>query len=99
MTMCSEGCEEKALDEIFKSAEKQGITEEIKNCHDYDKNKPWHKAAKHSNAIALRWIIKKWKQMDWELSFNQPDQNGLTPLMLCCLYGYSTGSDEYAPKL
>ena len=73
MTMCYEGCTADQLDALFLSAVKKNSQAEIRDCQDYEGNKPWHKAAKHSNYVALQWIIGKWKEMDWELRFDQHD--------------------------
>ena len=57
MTMCYEGCKEDELDELFQRAVNKGRRLEIKECKDFDGNRPWHKGSKHSNHIALNWII------------------------------------------
>ena len=72
MIMCYEGCTREQLDDIFLAAEKtKSQQSDFKDCIDHSGNKPWHKAAKHSNAVALQWIIDKWKEMEWPLRFDQ----------------------------
>ena len=99
MTLCYEDGSVEELDMMYDKCVKDNKIEEIKDCKDAKGNLPIHKAAKHGNFRALRWIFKKFNDLGWDLDVNAPDEAGRSPAILCCLYGYRNGSEVSAPKL
>ncbi len=99
MTLCYEGGTQKKFDEIFERARLAGEEKQIFEAHDFLGNLPHHKAAKHGNFEALKWILDKWTKENLHIDLNKPDSNGYTPLMLCCHRGYGNGSGSAAARL
>lgn len=99
ITMCYEGAPAHHFDDLLERARADDRESEIFEAVDADGNFPYQRAIKYGNWEALEWIFKKWDEAGLPLDVNRLDSEQNTPLIACCLRGFSFGTVETAASM
>jgi len=93
----NKGDPDRDINKLWSQAKAQGLTDEIINAKNDEGDRPLHEACEQGQASVVEWILEQ-PELGAKNYIDEKAQNGMTPLFLVCLKGY-TGAEGVGAKM